>query len=124
MTTPTMMITSMITTATTMITGMTVGPALWGEVVGLVLLLTGAGVPALWGDVVGLVLMLSGAVVPALWGDVVRLVLMLTGAVVGTCGLLYIGPQLRNMQRSRGQVLIFIDTVLGKISQVMHFLHL
>ena len=34
-----------------------------------------------------------------------------------------IGPQLRNMQRSRGQVLIFIDTVLGKIT-FTHFLHL
>ena len=32
---------------------------------------------------------------------------------------------MRNMQRSRGHAsLIFIDTVLGKISQFMHFLHL
>ena len=32
---------------------------------------------------------------------------------------------MRNMQRSRGHAsLIFIDAVLGKISQFMHFLHL
>ena len=62
MTTPTMMITIMNTTATTMITGMTVGSSLWGEVVGLVLMLTGAVAPSLWEEVVGLVLMLTGAV--------------------------------------------------------------
>ena len=75
------MITSMITTATTVITGMVVIPALLGEVVGLGLMLTGAVAPSLWREVVGLVLMLTGAVGPSLWGEVVGLVLMLTGAV-------------------------------------------
>ena len=40
MTTPTMMITSMITTGTTMMAGMEVAVSLRGVVVGLVLLLT------------------------------------------------------------------------------------
>ena len=42
MTTPNTMTTSMITTATTMMTGVIVGPSLGGVMVGRMLLLTGA----------------------------------------------------------------------------------
>ena len=57
MTTPTTMTTSMVTTATTMMTGVIIAPSLGGLMVGCMLLLTGAVpflviVPTVWGEVV------------------------------------------------------------------------
>ena len=81
MTTPTMMITSMITTGTTMMAGMVDSSS-----VGCVLLLTGQ---------VGLGLdsVVSGmAVPPLLWGSVVGCVLLLTGQVgLGLASVVSVG---------------------------------
>ena len=65
--TPTTMTTSMITTATTMITDVVVAPLLGGLVVGCMLLLTGTVVvmgvaPSLGRLVVGCVVLVTGAV--------------------------------------------------------------
>ena len=72
MTTPTTMTTSMITTATTMMTDVVVAPSLGGLLVGCVLLLTGTVpvvvvAPTVWGRRV--VPMVAGReVVPTVWG--------------------------------------------------------
>ena len=78
MTTPTTMTTSVIATATTMMTDVVVAPSCGGLLVGCVLLLTGAVpvvviAPLVWGLLVGCVLLLlSGTIsvvviVPLLW---------------------------------------------------------
>ena len=76
MTTPTTMTTSMIATATTMMTDVVVAPSLGGLLVGCMLLLTGAvpflvTVPTVWGGKVAPTVW-GGEVVPTVWrGEVV-----------------------------------------------------
>ena len=74
MTTPTTMTTSMITTATTMMTGAVVAPSLGGLLVGCMLLLTGTVVVIVLSCLVGCMLHMTGTVVvstPTVWGGVV-----------------------------------------------------
>ena len=86
MTTPTIMIKSMMTKVATMMTSRVVAPSLWGVSVGLALLLLLTGMivaPTLLIESVLLLLLLTGMVVaPTLWVGCVLLLLLLTGMIV------------------------------------------